>query len=211
MKRYLFILSLILSQRLFCQQADSVQIHLSSGSDIYELKDYFEASDIDYYRIFLKNSLKKKVYFNVVVKEFRNGFNVKTDTLFSEKVAQKYLVVPANDSSFSFSLLIKPEANNSKFFRFRFPNVSMKKSYLTDDTDEYSLRSLISTQSHNSYIPINSTVPIFAYSLPYYDPSKPGWKSYCDLTKERVYPEKWWNQYHVKHFIIIYIKLQYID
>lgn len=165
-----------------------------------------EIDHIDYYKVLLKQPKNiKNSYLFLTTKEYWKGKVSKTDTLLPTEYAKDDLKLNTNDSS-TLSLITKP-LNDSVLFNYRFLGLSMTKKYKRINSDKYSLRDGLVTDEAFKKIPTNKTIPLFVYSLPYEDPKQPGYQFYCALTANGIPPEKWWDKYKVKHYIVVEMKI----
>lgn len=209
MMRLRFFLSILtIIGTIFCnaQSSDSIEAKANYGSTISDVQILMELDKIDYYKLQLTKLPFDKGYFFIITKEYWNGKVSKIDTLLPIDDAKKYFILNKTDTSNTLTLMTKP-INDSVLFNYRFSGLSITKKYKRTNSDEYSLRDGLSTNEEFKKIPINQTIPLFVYSLPYEDPKQPGYKFYCVLTANGVSPEKWWDNYKVKHYIVVEMKI----
>lgn len=91
---------------------------------------------------------------------------------------------------------------------FRFNRHSVIKKFKIYSSNNYSLRNPIVIEDGVSRIPKEKFTPFLVYSLPYEDPSRPGYLQYCTLTSGGVNPENWGKEFNVKHYILIELKFE---
>ena len=73
--------------------------------------------------------------------------------------------------------------------------------------ENYSLRDLNCSSSHEIKVPIDKVFPILSYTPPFKsEESANSIGSYCMLGMEKV--DKWFDKFKVKHYYIINIKIQ---
>lgn len=188
------------------QMTDSIEVKANYGSKLEDVKLLMELDHIDYYKVQFKNTTPKKLFLFLTTKEYWKGKVTKLDTILPLEDAKENFVVSKNDSSNILTLLTKPNKDNI-LFDFRFLGMSFPRKYKRIVSDEYSLRDGLVTNEVFKKIPIDKTIPLFVYSLPYEDPKNPGYLYYCALTANGVPPEKWWIKYKVTHYIVVEMKI----
>lgn len=189
------------------QIVDSVQAKAEYGSKIKDLQMLMHLEHTDYYKVnFVKKTFKKAPYLLFTTKEYLKGILVKKDTLVPLDFAKEYLKFKNVDSNTLLSLVTKPKGD-SITFHYNLLGFEFSKSYKRILRDDYSLRDGLVTNGSYKNIPVNTTMPLFVYSLPYEDPKRPGYKFYCALTADGVSPDKWWLKYKVEHYIIVELKI----
>nr|WP_276898049.1 hypothetical protein [Pedobacter kyonggii] len=193
---------------IFCkaQSIDSVEAKANYGSAVSDVQLLMESDNIDYYKIQFKRSNLKSSYLFLTTKEYWNGKVAKSDTLQQLPYAKENFNITNIDTNSMLSLITKP-LKDSVLFTYRFKGMMLKRKYKRISTDDYSLRDGLVTSEKFKKIPVNKTIPLFVYSLPYEDPKQPGYLFYCALTADGVPPEKWWDKYKVKHFIVVEMKI----
>lgn len=189
------------------QRIDSISAKAEYGSRINDVQMLMDIDDIDYYKVsFLPEKLKKSTYLLINTKEYWKGVVLKNDTLFQRDDARKYHNFENLDSTAILSLLTKPKGD-SVTFHYKFLGTEFKLKYKRIVRDDYSLRDGLVTNERFKNVPVNKTLPLFIYSLPYEDPNRPGYKFYCELTANGVPLEKWWEKYKIEHFIVVEMKI----
>lgn len=185
------------------QTLDSLFAKAEYGSKIKDVQLLMRIDSIDYYRVsFLPKHLKKQTYLMFYTKEYWKGKVVKSDTLFTTEMAKEYLSLKDVDSTKNLSLLTKPKGD-SITFHYNLLGLEFKKNYKRKHNDQYSLRDGLVTNEKFKSIPVNKTLPLFVYSLPYEDPKRPGYLFYCELTALGIPPDKWWDKYKIEHYIVV--------
>jgi hypothetical protein len=189
------------------QHTDSISARATYGSKIKDVQMLMDIDDIDYYKVgFLDKKLKKNSYLMFYFKEYWKGVVTKNDTLFSKELAHDYLKFESVDSTTVLSLLTKPQGD-SVTFHYNLLGTQFELKYKRINSDAYSLRDGLVTNEVYKSIPINTTLPLFVYSLPYKDPKRPGYSLYCELTTNGIPPNKWWEKYKIEHFIVVEMKI----
>ncbi|MDR6734917.1 hypothetical protein [Sphingobacterium sp. 2149] len=189
------------------QHIDSISARAEYGSKIEDVRMLMDIDDIDYYKVsFLPKKLKKNSYLLINSKEYWKGVVLKNDTLLQKELAKEYFNFENVDSTTILSLLTKPKGD-SVAFHYKLLGADFKVNYKRIPRGDYSLRDGLVTNEKFKNIPINKTLPLFIYSLPYEDPKRPGYLFYCELTAYGIPPEKWWEKYKIEHFIVVEMKI----
>lgn len=203
---FLTILSGIVFITSNAQQADSIKIKADYGSKIEELRLLMDLDRIDYYKLHFDNTTAKNLYVLFTTKEYWNGKVTKVDTLLPEEYAKESMHIKSNDTSFTLSLMTKP-VQDSIIFKYATPRSSMERKYKIGKSNNYSLRDGLISNEKFKKVALNTTTPVFVYSLPYKDPKKPNYLFYCALTADGVPPEQWWQKYNISHYIVVEMKI----
>lgn len=189
------------------QQVDSVKAKAEYGFKNNELKILAELDRIDYYKVtFDKKTLKGHPFLLFTTKEYSKGRVVKYDTLIPPTYASQSWKFKDIDSNSIITLTTKPQGDSVKFL-YHILGTSFTRFYKRLNNDSYSLRDGLVTNEKFKSIPVDKTLPLFAYTLPYEDPKQPGYSFYCAVTSNGVPPEKWWETYKIPHYIIVEMKI----
>ena len=201
------IAMLCFNLKLVAQQTDSVKAKAEYGFQTDDVKILAELEHIDYYKVsFTPKTLKGQPFLFFTTKEYHKGIVVNRDTLMPQNYASQYLKFKKIDSNTTISLTTKPRGDSVTFL-YHIMGWSISRTYKRLRDDSYSLRDGLVTNEAFKAIPVNKTLPLFAYSLPYEDPKQPGYMFYCAITANGVPPEKWWETYKIPHFIIVEMKI----
>lgn len=206
------LLTALLSNLLFLQPShaqtiDTVKAKAEYGFKNEEIKILAQLDRIDYYKVsFQKKQLKGNPYLLISAKEYLKGKIVKDELLYPEDFAKKYYKLKNPDSTTTITLTTKPKGDSVTFI-YGILGQSLPRTYKRLNNDNYSLRDGLATNESFKSIPLNTTLPLFAYSLPYQDPKQPDYLYYCALTANSVPPEKWWETYKIAHYIIVEMKI----
>jgi len=196
-----------LAMPTMAQQVDSVRAKAQYGFELDELQVIAELDRIDYYKVtFDTKTLKGHPFLLFITKEYSEGGVVKQDTLIPPEYARQFSEFKNIDSNSSITLTTKPQGDSVKFL-YQILGNSFTRTYKRLNDDAYSLRDGLVTNEEFKSIPVNTTLPLFAYSLPYDDPKQPGYRFYCAITSNGVPPEKWWETYKIPHFIIVEMRI----
>jgi hypothetical protein len=192
----------------FAQTTDSVIIQDSYGTENKEVLDLIQFLQVDIYKvkIIFPGMINKKVIVSYV--EYKKGKINKQAKIFDDKnISAWYFTPKQNDSVFSFKVFSQSKTPDFVDIMFMYPGISKTLSFEIERRNDYSMRdAILSNGKRQTQVGLNQKYPLLVYSLPYEDPSKPGWKDNCGLSKEGVPPEKWWDKYKVPHYIVFYIE-----
>lgn len=205
--KFIFTISIILLWVISnAQTTDSVEVKSSYGSKIGEVQLLMDLDHIDFYKVYFKRNKFPTSYLLLTTKEYWNGQVKKVDTLLTVERAREHLKINESDSVSTLSLITKPH-NDSVLFSFNFLGINLKRTYRRMNSDFYSLRDGIMSFDRFRKTPVDKTVPLFVYSMPYQDPNYPDMLFYCALGADGVPPDKWWEKYKVKHYIVVEMKI----
>ena len=191
---------LLISQNGFGQGKDSVNLKVDWGTESKELQDYYRFQNIDYFKVAFKGDQLKNSFYLLVSKEYWDGKLSKTDTV----VNSRGMEMKIGENEFKFRVMAQKAEEDTVKFQFFFSNFSITKKFKASKQDTYSLRDISNNKSVN--VAVKMPLTLFAYSLPYQDPKRPGWLMYCELSREGIPPEKWGEKFGVKHYIIFELK-----
>ncbi|GAB3816348.1 hypothetical protein GCM10028895_11460 [Pontibacter rugosus] len=111
------------------------------------------------------------------------------------------------DSIFQFKFISHQPEKKLTHFLLQFDRVGLNPKYKSNKTDLYSLRDATGSLGDPVRVPLNSSFPLFVYSLPYVDPKQPDLYQYCALTQDAVPPSEWGSKYGVKHYIVFELEI----
>ena len=206
MKAIICLLMMLNSYSILAQ-TDSTRLHVIWGSANPEMNELYEVLKVDPYTFKLANDQLKNQKVLLTFTEYREGKIVQSsgDKGSHAEQALNFTLV---DSVFSFKVYAHKTRQDTVELFFRFPRMGFTSYFRTDRRDDYSLRHAATVASKEfSNIPIGKKVPFLVYALPYEDPARPGMKFYCKLTNDGLEPEKWWDTYKVKHYVVFYLKV----
>jgi len=196
-----------LCQQTNAQTTDSIMAKAVYGFKNEEVRILAQMEQIDYFKVsFQKKQLKGNSYLMFYTKEYLKGKVLKSEELYPADLAKQYYRFKNVDSTTVITLTTKPKGDSVTFI-YGILNNALPRTYKRLVSDSYSLRDGLGTNEAFKNIPLNSQLPLFAYSLPYEDPKQPGYRFYCALTANGVPPEKWWMTYKIPHYIVVEMKI----
>lgn len=190
----------ILTNNLFGQSLDSLNLkfdHVTSK----ELLEFYRFEDIQYYKIGISGNKIKDKFFLMTRDEYWNNELKSSDTIANTKIMQRENGV----DTLRMSVMAKKTHSDTVKFHFNFPGFTAVKHFRTTENNNYSLRN-INLNKSQAFVR-NEPINVLVYSLPYEDPNMPGYLLYCELSREGIPPEKWGEEFGVKHYIVFKFKL----
>lgn len=185
---------------VFGQNIDSIKLKVN-GVESRELLDFYRFSAIDYFKLELSGNDIKEKYFLFTSNEYWNGSMTKVDTIANTK---KHGFKNKKDT-LEIRVMSKKTSSDSVRFLFHFPSFSTPREYQTTVKDTYSLRDI--TSRGEQIFSKQDVIDMLVYSLPYEDPSRPGYLFYCELSREGIPPERWGEKFGVEHYIVFKFNL----
>jgi hypothetical protein len=189
------------------QSVDSIRAKAVYGFKNKEIKVIAQLDKIDFYEVsFQKKQLKGNPYIMFSTKEYLKGKMIKNEELYPAEIAKRYYKFKNIDSNTKITLTTRPKGDSVTFL-YNILGQALPRTYKRLVSNDYSLRDGLLTDEAFKNIALNTTLPVFAYSLPYNDPKQPGISYYCAITKNGVQPDKWWDTYKIPHYIIVEMKI----
>ena len=212
MKKLFFLLLFVLYYiSTFSQNLDSTELKIITGSKIIELNELFKSEEIDYFKLESKDIKLRNYFFQFSIKEFFDKKLVRNDSLLKDYDFDKSKTGYSNtDTNFIITLMKRNVNRDTSLFIFSFQNTGLR-TFIYDKKipyENYSTRDFLMSYEELVNVPIEKTFPLFVYTLPYENPKYPGFKFYCELSKNGVPPEKWMDVYGVRHLMIIYLTIR---
>ncbi len=142
-------------------------------------------------------------YYQVFVKEFKNGKWVQTDTLFDGSEID-FFKITGDSASFQFFAQI--DNNELKLQLMTPPFNSKKLIYKTFPTNrDYALKDFLGDKK-NAILPIGKSFYTFAIITPTIH--KDGRGSYCEVAQSGKNPEELGTIYKIPHYFLVEIVLK---
>ena len=208
---HLILFFLILFSCSFSQKTDTTKLKVIFGSQTSEINELFRIEDVEYYKIISNDIKLRDYYFQFSIKEFLDNKLIRNDTLLKDYDFDKLKTGYRNtDTSFTITLMKRNLNKDTSLFMLSFPNTGLS-TFIYDKKipyEYYSTRDILMSNEEWVNVPIEKTFPLFVYTLPYENPKYPGYKFYCELSKNGVPPEKWVDVYGVRHLMIIYVTIR---
>jgi len=171
----------------------------SSHANDEALNDILRFENIEYHTVqFTGTELKGKPY-RIVANEIWDGKIISDTVIFDSKRMGIPQFAVLKDTTLSFKVLAKRTPKNQLKMNFMFPRFGTTKYFDALETDEYSLRNLI-TES-NLPVKIGEEFYLMAYILPY--EREDGSKSWCEVGTNGRDVENWGEKFNIKHYLLI--------
>jgi hypothetical protein len=149
---------------------------------------------------FESNEIKGK-YYEINIKEFKNGKIVNTKNLFKGNDSEYFII----DSTFtSFKFFTKMENNKLKTY-LKGNRFGSRQEYFDLElaNGKYVLKDFQGTKKF-LYVPLDKEFPILAIITA--TKHKDGSGSYCEVAQSEIAPEKFGEKFNIPHYFIVYMK-----
>jgi hypothetical protein len=195
MKKNLVLFALIISTQInYGQKTVKMITEYAAKSNELQVVLNFENIDIENLT-FESNEIKGK-YYNIYIREYKNGKLTKTKRLFN---GSKYFIIDSTFTSFKF--YTKTENNKLKTF-IKGNRFGSRKEFfdLKEGNGIYVLKDFQGSKKSLN-VPINDEFPILAIITA--TKHKDGSGSYCEVAQSDVTPEKFGEVFNIPHYFII--------
>ncbi|MBK7570742.1 MAG: hypothetical protein IPI10_03640 [Bacteroidetes bacterium] len=199
-------------------QNDSTTLHFQYTSSS-ELAISNELNGIQYISIVSRDTLMHDKQFLLSMKEYKNGKQITEDHFGLNGKVQNIPIINGTDTSYYtfnpsdkvkfpttdsiFAIQVAGRLEEKDFLlKVNYPGIRFTRTLKGNSA--YSLREVQCSADHDLKIPINSTVPVLAYTLPF--ETGQGGNFYCILGSEEV--EKWYTKFKVKHYYVFFIEVR---
>ncbi|ADQ18288.1 hypothetical protein [Leadbetterella byssophila] len=197
MKKLLFALQFV----FYSVYSQSIKVTTVNG-----LKD----KDANYLLDFMDVSLQKFHFEGdqligksptILIKEFRDGKLVRTDTLLNGKGDAKYLQIKEAKYSFSFFTEIRNEKLRT-FIRHSSYGAGKREFALNKDKYGYALKDFFGAKQELLY-DAKDQIPLLAIITPHDQGN--GFASYCEVVQTDILPEDLGKHFGIPHYFLVYI------
>ena len=190
---FLFLLSTLVS---FGQE---VKMTGTSYADNELVDDILQFENIEYHTLtFSGKELKGKPY-RIIVNEIWDGKVTSDTVIFDSKRMGIEQFETLKDTLLSFKVMSKLTPKNQLKMSFMFDRFRTTRYFDAIESDEYSLRNLIS----ESKLPVKvgEEFYLMAYILPY--EREDGSKSWCEVGTNGKDLENWGKKFNIKHYLLV--------
>ena len=200
-KRIILFAILIISQLNYSQK--TVKMITEYGAKNRELEEVLSFENIGLETLnFESNEIKGKFY-EINIKEYRNGKLVKTKKIFDGSESEYFKI----DSTFtSFKLFTKMENDKLKT-QLKGKRFASRQEFfnLEKGNGEYILKDFQGSKKFLN-VSLNEDFPILAIITP--TMRKDGSSSYCEVAQSDIAPEKFGEKFNIPHYFIILMKFK---
>ena len=202
MKKKIMLFALLFVFQLNYSQK-TVKMTTEYGAKNRELQEVLNFENIGLETLnFESNEIKGK-YYEINIKEFKNGKLIKTKSLFKGNDSEYFII----DSTFtSFKFFTKRENNKLKTF-LKGKRFGSRQEFfdLEDGNGAYVLKNFQGVKKFLN-VPLNEEFPILAIITA--TKHKDGSGSYCEVAQSEIAPEKFGEKFNIPHYFIISMKFK---
>lgn len=203
MKRQLILLFFVLVCGFSYGQSNATIVNKNSISinDLQKIM-YFEGIGIEKFKI--KSDCLIGKNFQIIIKEFKDGIDVKNDTVFNSKEDEYFRI---KTDSLTFSVLTKMLDSNYFKVQIQFNRFSIDRKYsvLNTEREKFVLKSLYDTRKE-SPISLNRINYLLVYMMPYIKSDMS--ETYCEVVQSGTDPERLYDKYKIPHYFLIAIRFE---
>lgn len=181
----------------------NVKLTMKYGSDNRELNQILDFQNIYYENLSFKDISLNGKFYQLFVKEFKNGKFIKTDTLF-DGTEDDYFKIKGDSLNFKF---FAQTSNNQLQVQIRTNKFGSKKlSYNTIPANrDYALKNFIGNKA-NLLVSLDKPFYLFAIITPTIH--KDGSGSYCEVAQSDTDPEQFGLKYAIPHYFLVQMKFK---
>lgn len=202
MKKKIILLAILFLVQLNYSQK-TVKMTTEYGAKNKELQEILSFENIGLETLNFESIEIKGKYYEINIKEFKNGKLVKTKVLFEGNDSEYFII----DSTFtSFKFFTKMENNKLKTFLKGNRFGSRQEFFdLEDGNGKYVLKDFQGSKKFLN-VPLNEEFPILAIITA--TKHKDGSGSYCEVAQSEIAPEKFGEKFSIPHYFIISMKFK---
>lgn len=189
------------TKKLSTTDESTIEVRINSSLENEDLRTLFEFENIDQSEFnFSGESIKGKFYV-VRVKEFLDGENINTETLFDERGTEFFRI---DSTQTSFKLLTKVDKDEIKLW-IRGNRFGSKQLYFstTQGNGRYVAKDFFGPQE---VLKENSKEPFQLMSIITPNRSEDGSGSYCRVAQSEINPEQFGKVFNIPHYFLIEIE-----
>lgn len=193
------ILILFIPMGTAAQDSLSLRVKYAQTED---MQDLLALENINYKKYFLEGIPVKDKYVILTRQTFWQGEANAPDTIMDTRI----FGLKTEGTEFPVRVMAKRSDPDTMRIQFRFPWFITHTDQEVLSRDDYTLADMI--QDQELKLPGDpGSIILMVLSLPYEDPDRPGYKFYCELSKDGVPPEQWFETFGVPHYVIFRMAL----
>lgn len=208
-KHFIFIVAILLIA-FTAQSQDSTKIEMISkydspefGSNEFIIQQFHGIEKLNI--SFLNSEKLKDKNFKIIIRKYKNG----KIEIEKNVIDTKTEGLPKIGKNFNFSIVAQHLVNKEKI-AFFFPNFLNKQIFdinkkFKDGT--FLLRDVCGNESEKVDFEIGKEIQIGLITPPNDNPEK-GNLGYCEVSKGNIDVEKWYNQYKISEFFLLYLVIE---
>lgn len=179
-----------------------IEVDRATGpADLQQLM-YFEGISLE--RLKIRSAALKGKNFSILIKEFKNGKLIRTETAFNSNEDEYFRI---KSDTLEFSVISKMSDTSEFRLQFQFPGFSSARKFRVSprDKDTFALKNFFGPKTQ---LPIDpkGTNYFLAYMMPYVKPDKS--TAYCEVAQAGLDPEKLYDTYKIPHYFLAAIKFE---
>lgn len=203
MKTKIVFILLIFSFQINYSQK-TVKMITEYGSKNTEISNLMLFQNIESEKISFESSEIKGKFYEINLKEFKNGKLVNTKNLFDLKIVD-YLKIDSTYTSFNY--FSKIEDDKMVVF-IQTPHAYSEKmtfKLTKGKGSDYVLKDFQRDKEFLS-VSLNEEFPILTIITPVKQEN--GRSSYCEVAQSEIVPEKYWEKFKIPHYFVISVKFK---
>jgi hypothetical protein len=203
MKTYAAFFLLVLAGHSSLGQSTPV-IQTRHGLGLNDLQHILYFEGISHEKFSIKSDSLKGKNYQIIIKEFKEGKLIKTDTVFNSKEDEYFRI---KTDSLSFAVLTKMSDLNYFKIQFQFDGFSSDRKYPVSPArkDKFALKSFFGPKSELP-VNLNGLNYFLAYMTPYVRKDKS--EAYCEVAQSGIDPEKLYDKYKIPHYFLTAIRFE---
>ena len=199
-KIILTAISILVMLASFAQ--DSATLTTRSGVSSGDLQTILYFEGISFQKFNIKSAALKGRDYQIIIKEFKDGRNVRNDTAFNSHEDAYFRI---KDDSLAFTVLTRMLESNEFKVSFQFNGFSITRRYnvVVGARDKFALKSFFGPKPNNP-ISLKEKNYLLAYMMPYVRKDKS--EAYCEVAQSGVDPEKLYDKYKIPQYFLIELR-----
>lgn len=184
---------------------DLIKVTNNYGSENNEVQELADFENIYIEKLNFEGAALKGKYYEVNLKEFKNGKKVRSEILFDGSESD-YFKIKSDKVSLKFFFSM---ANGKLKTYLKGPGFGSKKSYfkLNDEGDKYAMKDFFGSKEVLEFnMNTNQEFPAFAIITP--TMHKDGSGSYCEVVQSDVKPENLGSHFKIPHYFLVSIRFK---
>lgn len=182
-----------------------VKVTNNYGSENNEVQELADFENIYIEKLNFEGEALKDKYYEVNIREFKNGKEVRKETLFDASESD-YFKIKSDKVALKFFFSM---ANGKLKAYLKGPGFGSKKSYfkLNDEGDRYALKDFFGRKEVLEFnMTTNKVFPAFAIITPTIH--KDGSGSYCEVVQSDIKPENLGSHFKIPHYFLVSIQFK---
>lgn len=200
-KRIILLIILTVTQLNYSQK--TVKMSTEYGAKNRELQEILSFENIGLETLTFESNEIKGKYYEINIKEYKNGKLIKTKSLFEGSGSEYFKI----DSTFtSFKFFTKMENNKLKTY-LKGDRFGSRQEFfdLEKGNGDYVLKNFQGLKKFLN-VPLNEEFSILAIITA--TKHKDGSGSYCEVAQSEIAPEKFGEKFNIQHYFIISMKFK---